>query len=90
MKVGIVGASGYAGETLVKLLLRHPQVQLAAVTAIAGQDLASRSPFEAAALLFGPVGQTKLVTFGTAATLSNMSVPILVDETLPLPAGTKG
>ena len=32
MKVGIVGASGYAGETLVKLLLGHPQVELAAVT----------------------------------------------------------
>lgn len=32
MKVGIVGASGYAGETLVRLLLRHPEVELAAVT----------------------------------------------------------
>jgi N-acetyl-gamma-glutamyl-phosphate reductase len=32
MKVGIVGASGYAGETLVKLLLGHPEVELAAVT----------------------------------------------------------
>ncbi len=32
MKVGIVGASGYSGEVLVKLLLAHPSVQLAAVT----------------------------------------------------------
>lgn len=32
MKVGIVGASGYSGEVLVKLLLGHPHVQLAAVT----------------------------------------------------------
>lgn len=32
MKVGIVGASGYSGEVLVKLLLAHPMVQLAAVT----------------------------------------------------------
>ncbi len=32
MKVGIVGASGYAGETLVKLLLGHPKVELACVT----------------------------------------------------------
>jgi N-acetyl-gamma-glutamyl-phosphate reductase len=32
MKVGIVGASGYSGEVLVKLLLRHPKVTLAAVT----------------------------------------------------------
>jgi N-acetyl-gamma-glutamyl-phosphate reductase len=47
MKVGIVGASGYAGETLVKLLLRHPQVQLAAVTSRvhAGKPLAEVMPF---------------------------------------------
>jgi N-acetyl-gamma-glutamyl-phosphate reductase len=32
MKVGIIGASGYSGETLVKLLLAHPQVTLSAVT----------------------------------------------------------
>jgi len=32
MKVGIVGASGYSGEVLVKLLLAHPRVTLAAVT----------------------------------------------------------
>jgi N-acetyl-gamma-glutamyl-phosphate reductase len=32
MKVGIVGASGYSGEVLVKLLLAHPNVTLAAVT----------------------------------------------------------
>lgn len=32
MKVGIVGASGYSGEVLVKLLLGHPNVTLAAVT----------------------------------------------------------
>ena len=28
MKVGIVGASGYSGEVLVKLLLGHPNVVL--------------------------------------------------------------
>jgi N-acetyl-gamma-glutamyl-phosphate reductase len=46
MKVGIVGASGYAGETLVKLLLRHPQVQLAAVTSRvhAGKPLSQVMP----------------------------------------------
>jgi N-acetyl-gamma-glutamyl-phosphate reductase len=32
MKVGIVGASGYSGEVLVRLLLGHPRVTLAAVT----------------------------------------------------------
>lgn len=32
MKVGIVGASGYSGETLVKILLGHPLVTLGTVT----------------------------------------------------------
>ncbi len=32
MNVGIVGASGYSGEVLVKLLLSHPQVKLTVVT----------------------------------------------------------
>jgi len=32
MNVGIVGASGYSGEVLVKILLGHPQVNLTAVT----------------------------------------------------------
>ena len=32
MNVGIVGASGYSGEVLVKTLLGHPQVNLTAVT----------------------------------------------------------
>jgi N-acetyl-gamma-glutamyl-phosphate reductase len=46
MKVGIVGASGYAGETLVKLLLGHPKVELAAVTsrAHAGKRLSQVIP----------------------------------------------
>ncbi|MEX2044562.1 MAG: N-acetyl-gamma-glutamyl-phosphate reductase, partial [Opitutus sp.] len=46
MKVGIVGASGYSGEVLVKLLLRHPQVTLAVVTSRthAGKPLASVIP----------------------------------------------
>lgn len=46
MKVGIVGASGYSGEVLVKLLLGHPQVELAAVTSRsqAGKPLAQIIP----------------------------------------------
>jgi len=32
VKVGIVGASGYSGEELVRLMLVHPQAELAAVT----------------------------------------------------------
>ena len=46
MKVGIVGASGYAGETLVRILLGHPGVELAAVTSRthAGKPLAQVIP----------------------------------------------
>jgi N-acetyl-gamma-glutamyl-phosphate reductase len=42
VKVGIVGASGYSGEELVRLLLRHPGAELAAVTSrqFAGQAVA--------------------------------------------------
>src|SRR4051812_27185146 len=46
MKVGIVGASGYSGEVLVKLLLGHPRVTLSVVTSRshAGKPLASVIP----------------------------------------------
>jgi len=45
-KIAIVGASGYSGEELVGLLLRHPQVELVAVTSRqnAGQTLAQVFP----------------------------------------------
>ena len=46
IKVAIVGASGYSGEELVRLLLSHPQVKLAAVTSrqYAGQTVAQIFP----------------------------------------------
>ena len=45
-KVGVVGAAGYAGAELVRLLLAHPDFELAAITsnADAGQPLASVYP----------------------------------------------
>ena len=45
-QVAIVGASGYSGEELVRLLLSHPQAELAAVTSrqYAGQTLAQVFP----------------------------------------------
>jgi len=45
-KVAIVGASGYSGEELVKLLLNHPHAELVAVTSrqSAGQTLAQVFP----------------------------------------------
>jgi N-acetyl-gamma-glutamyl-phosphate reductase len=45
-KVAIVGASGYSGEELVRLLLNHPQAELIAVTSrqYAGRPLAHVFP----------------------------------------------
>ncbi|HEV2047220.1 MAG TPA: N-acetyl-gamma-glutamyl-phosphate reductase [Chthoniobacterales bacterium] len=45
-KVAVVGASGYAGEELVRLLLAHPHVELVAVTSrqFAGKQLADVYP----------------------------------------------
>ena len=45
-QVAIVGASGYSGEEIVRLLLSHPHVELAAVTSrqYAGQTLAQVFP----------------------------------------------
>ena len=45
-KIAIVGASGYSGEELVKLLLNHPHAELVAVTSRqnAGQTLAQVFP----------------------------------------------
>ena len=46
MNVGVIGAAGYIGETLVRLLLRHPSVHLVAVTSRqhAGKPLESVIP----------------------------------------------
>src|SRR5947207_5977957 len=46
VKVAIVGASGFSGEELVRLLLRHPDAELSAVTSrqLAGQTLAQAFP----------------------------------------------
>ncbi len=46
VKVGIIGASGYSGEELTRLLLTHPQAELVAVTSrqYAGQTVAQIFP----------------------------------------------
>ena len=43
LKVGIVGAAGYAGAELIRLVLGHPEFELVAITsnADAGQPLSA-------------------------------------------------
>jgi N-acetyl-gamma-glutamyl-phosphate reductase len=45
-KIGVLGASGYTGAELVRLLLRHPRVAIALLTADrrAGQEMADVFP----------------------------------------------
>ncbi len=40
LKVGIYGASGYTGQELLRILLRHPQVEVVAVTSRRYADIA--------------------------------------------------
>lgn len=46
IKVGIIGATGYAGVELVRILLRHPHVELAAVSSVSfeGQSISQIYP----------------------------------------------
>lgn len=80
MKVGIIGASGYSGELLVKLLLAHPRVTLAAVTSRthAGKKLAQVIP--------AVRGQDKGLTFSdsNAAVLAASDIDLFF---LALPHG---
>lgn len=46
VKIAVVGASGYSGMELLRLLLQHPQVEIVAVTSrsLAGKSLADEFP----------------------------------------------
>jgi len=57
-KIGILGASGYTGAELVRLLLRHPRAEIALLTAIgrAGQMMGDVFP------QFAPYDLPRLVT----------------------------
>jgi N-acetyl-gamma-glutamyl-phosphate reductase len=56
-KIGILGASGYTGAELVRLLLRHPRVELALLTADRRAGQAMRDVFPQ----FSPFDLPKLV-----------------------------
>lgn len=78
VRVAILGASGYSGEELVRLLLRHPQVEITCITSRqnAGQPISTVFPrFAEARLAF--------VAPDAAAIASSADVAILA-----LPHGT--
>jgi N-acetyl-gamma-glutamyl-phosphate reductase len=60
-RVGVLGASGYTGAELVRLLLRHPGVEIGLLTADrrAGQEMRDVFP------QFSPFGLPKLVSIET-------------------------
>ncbi len=70
-KVAVIGASGYAGEELVRLLLQHPFVELTTVTSrqYAGRSVAEIYPRFAHL----PKAQTLAFTELDAATISKAS-----------------
>src|SRR5947209_20406976 len=58
VKVGVLGASGYAGSECVRLLLRHPQVEIALLTADRRAGQAMRDVFPQ----FSPFRLPKLIS----------------------------
>ncbi|HEU5071070.1 MAG TPA: N-acetyl-gamma-glutamyl-phosphate reductase [Verrucomicrobiae bacterium] len=81
VRVAIVGASGYSGEELVRLLLGHPHVELTAVTSRsnAGQTLAQVFPKFAGR----PLAKTLRFTEPNAALLAKQAEVVF----LALPHG---
>src|SRR5438094_10676354 len=57
-RVGVLGASGYTGAELVRLLLRHPQAEIALLTADRRAGQAMRQVFPQ----FSPFDLPKLVS----------------------------
>lgn len=81
MKAAVIGASGYGGEELVKLLSRHPKVELAAVTSrsLAGKKVADVMP-----ALRHAVGELEFTSSDPAELAANDELDIIF---LALPHG---
>ncbi len=81
MNTAVVGASGYVGEELVKLLSLHPQVELTKVTSrsLAGKFVADVMP-----ALRHSVGNLQFTTFDSAEIADNKELEIVF---LALPHG---
>jgi N-acetyl-gamma-glutamyl-phosphate reductase len=78
LRVGILGASGYTGAELVRLLLRHPQAEIAALTA----------DRRAGKLMAEVFGQFAGVALPRLATISEVDLEALDLVFCALPHGT--
>ncbi|MDD3154877.1 MAG: Gfo/Idh/MocA family oxidoreductase, partial [Victivallaceae bacterium] len=73
VKVAVLGASGYAGEELLRILLRHPECEITAITSRsnAGKEIASVFPrFTGSGLVFVAPDAEKLAACCDAAILA--------------------
>lgn len=81
MKVGIIGASGYTGQELVSLLIKHPQVELCAVTSRAHQG----KPLSAVIPKLGNTGRERSFVSPSIEELTKSDIELFF---LALPHGT--
>lgn len=90
-RIGIIGATGYSGQELIKILMRHSGVRLALITSRAekGQALKDYYPFaggEAGNLLFSDVdldeikSRCDLVFFATPSGTAKDLAPKLLEK----------
>ena len=87
IKAGIIGATGYAGLEIVRLLLNHPEVSVAAVSSVSyeGQTLSHIYPALRGHCDLTLVKDTDVVT---ACDVIFGSMPAGVSEPLPASALT--
>ena len=67
MKVSIIGATGYTGAELVKILLRHPEVEIEAITSqsFAGKKISEVYPWLSTDLVCQSLDVERIVSFSS-------------------------
>src|ERR1700750_2120998 len=82
VKVGVLGASGYTGSECVRLLLRHPHVEIVLLTADRRAGQAMRDVFTQ----FSPLELPQVITQLLAETAKTKVVDLSADFRLADPA----
>ena len=92
VKVAVFGASGYAGEELLRILLRHPQVEITAITSRknAGEPVSSVFPRYTGANLSFCAPETEKIAKNCDAAILALPHGLATEFALPLlAAGVK-